>query len=1023
MPFAIESTPDYTFRRSRSSDSTDSQFVPQPTEAVGGNPGIPGNPANRTIRHTGTSASLAASGLGAITGVTTETSMGGARTVYIIPATHNMVIEGTLTINTETEAIRFERILPNNRWYPTLLIGTGDLNSHTGVAGELILGTQYGTSGIYTDNVGLEFTGNNTIWVNHSFAPQQITWEGERSGAVIQLSSNGTLTQNGGRITGKVTLGISDGATINNDYDSKLLIYDEGQAAGEEFVVRLFGGTYNLTDYTIQGGSMTMAEGSAGSTFALSRVAGGVGYWHQTNAVLDLTSAATIQNTVTTVRNVSLLNNVVDFAPFNLNSNTTGTCCRIQNCVQGTDINVNGGETVNTQQNAGYTLFTREIATNIRQLADLTQTAQGTLWCRDTNNAAMTGVRSGRDPSTKVTGLSDITDLTYRASFNGTDLTNWTAGGSTSAATIINGLGDTEVVTGIHTLQRGTARVRGTQDTGIWAKDLRTVGGTPGNDTMQFHLWSYEHNYDTLTPSLAGTPDAFTIERNLIADPNVSEARADIATRNTSVGSGLGITDATAGGTNLGLTSSITLDNLYDLVKYRKEVDATVIEQPSVSTMAVSSDGSTITLDTTRRNLVGTGVISIGTRHTGLSTTGTVSMAQLSLNTGTLIANSITNPTLFTAEPDNTQTTNSFSQMAIGGTITVNTGATNQYIVFDRCTVAAGQSITINRGTGTGTVFVSGLPSGNGVTYGANVQAAPVTYYTLTNDLSNTIYYAYGTDTSGTLGTVTTGTLAAGGELEFTSQTFASGTNLRMRLSAEGFDEAPTQDALLNFVSTTINVEANASTFLTASGAYGIVAGQTTPADNGRSIDLLTAAISSGSVTHNSVSYDIPSGSNINTTGTRLGVVVGLNTIQVDLGDAASVKYVYELKDSVNYARVCLVNNTRNITGAADSTTPLMDDNLLIFLPRTFIGQFLTNVTGSPQAGTPGAVIAEIGAERSGLLNDNTTNVSVVITNRPRTQGISSGALSSQIDRAVAAIDAEGVEVRDHVTSQVETLY
>ena len=590
-----------------------------------------GGTDNRTLTITGTED---VSILNGQTGITTTSE--NSTTIYTVANDTRIVIAAGATLNHDTE--RF-RVIHNKqtRWLvddPGIPGLQGPFNANVRNLSPIRLeGTyNYGvlkpagnTDNIYTDGIGSVFNGNTGAeqWFNGGFT---IGGGGAREyGNSLYIHTGGVLNINGGRVSGYFMF-TNNGGTVNNTYNAKFLVLDETVAnggAGTEWTTRDYGGTYNTADFAIEGGSFSIGNGGNGRTYTADRSAAGVAYWNQQALVNFVPTTA---NTITTIRNASLSSNVVDFAPWG-GRNTFATFnpgTRLQNIVQGTGINLNGGETTNTARNRGYSFWTRQLETNIRPLTNLATTAQGMFFCRDTNNAASTTAgseRSGRTPASRITqptAFTDVNDYTYRGVYDGS-ISTFTVTGVGTAGDAVRAIGDNEVITAIHNLgaaNRDDSKDRTTNaDEGIWRKDLRTVSGMPGVDTMLFHFWSYEHNYVSQTPNLAGR-DTHTFNLNLIADPAVTMTRAQVMAHTST------ITVSSTG--VITLTDNTNGDNIFDEAKYGKETDVTMQEVPTADTMAVTSEVITVGTDNIRvlsfggrSPVLGSHTLSTGATHRG----------------------------------------------------------------------------------------------------------------------------------------------------------------------------------------------------------------------------------------------------------------------------------------------------------------------------------------------------------------------------------------------------------------------
>ena len=549
---------------------------------------------------TGTDTDL--TGLTSITGVTSATD--GNVVTYTVPATFNDSIEirGTLSHNTELERIIFQRPLNAEGNPPMIWINGGTYN----------FGIEK-SPGVFTDGVGIQLNGAGAIWYNGGF-------NGNENGAMITIGTSGTnplvdvstLNINGGRIAGQFHITVRPNGVLNNTYNGKFLVDDSTQAAGQEWLSRFYGGTFGATNFAYEGGSISLGNGSHGRTLTFDRVNAGVAYWAQ--HANGTTFAANDADTYPTVRNVTFSGNVVDVAAWQSTTTNVGAV-RIQNCGNGSNININGGETTgNNANNAGYVWITRQIETNFRALADQSN-VDATVRVFDTNRQT--------DLNLPITALA-TGGITYTGQTDGT-LTSWTASGTGTGVTSINTDNDNEIVLAFWSLDRdGNDHVRGTIDTGDWAMDRRSEGGVIGVDDFIFYTYAYGFNPITTTADLAGT-GTLTLSENFIADPNITETDEAVA---------LAYTGIVTTNQSVVVSANRSLDQLYDKAMADKvnnnalSTDDTVVQDWLFS----ATTGDTLTLDGTKTISIGANVLAGGTTHQTLATNTTVTIDDTGFN-------------------------------------------------------------------------------------------------------------------------------------------------------------------------------------------------------------------------------------------------------------------------------------------------------------------------------------------------------------------------------------------------------
>ena len=546
---------------------------------------------------TGTDTDL--TGLTSITGVVSATD--GNVTTYTFPSTITTAlrIRGTLSHNTELERIIFQRPINAESNSPLIFIEGGTYN----------FGIEK-SPGVFTDGVGIQINGGGSIWYNGGFNSGSTSVNGTMmavgTSTTNPLTDVSTLNINGGRIAGQFHITMRPNGVINNTYNAKFLVDASSQTLGTEWLSRFYGGTFGTTAFAYEGGSISLGNGSHGRTLTFDRSAAGVGYWAQ--HANGTTFAANNAGTYPTIRNATFNGNAVDVAAWQSTTTNIGAV-RIQNCGNGTNININGGETIgNNANNAGYIWVTKQVDTNFRALADQSNVV-GTVRMFDTNRQA-----DIEDPITSVaTGA-----ISYKGEANGS-LTSWVASGTGAGVTSLNTEGDNEVALAFWSLDRdGNNHARGTQDTGDWAFDRRSNGGALGVDEFTFYTYAYGFSPIVTTQDLAGT-GILTLNENFIADANITDA--DYATA-------LAYTGIVTTNTSVVVSEDRSLDQLYDKAMADK------VNNDALSTNAATTadwlfsttSGSTLTLDGAKTISIGDDVLSAGTTHQTLASTAVVTI-------------------------------------------------------------------------------------------------------------------------------------------------------------------------------------------------------------------------------------------------------------------------------------------------------------------------------------------------------------------------------------------------------------
>ena len=545
----------------------------------------------------------------------------GNRTYVIIPTNLTLSITGTLTHDTERECIVFQRGLTADTQAPNLLIATG-ANYNFGAP------KVAGSTTAFSDSVGWIFSqGTGGIWYSGGFAqanPPNGPFDTSLNG--VHVAVQGTLTFNGGRAQGRFNFTYRPGSVVNNTVNAKWIVENQGQTQGQEYLTRIYGGTFNTSELAYEGGSISLGNGLAPTTLDFNRVAAGVGYWEQGNGTFNGTTQV-----YNTIRNMTFDGNLVDVAlRENSGAATASRGIRVQNCGNGSNVNVNGGEVGAQRFNAGYCWITREIETDITSAAG--NNIQGRLFIRDTDNGE-------RTPDFPHSFATDTADFTYTAVVDG-DISTFTAAGGFAAGTLVTGSGDNEIVLGINNLQRvgNTARPRAAANTGVWVIDSRSNGGVLGTDVYTGHFWSYENQYIAFEEDLAGT-GVHTYQAFGVPDEQVTRPRTgtdNIVDYNTTIGNNLAYNSS-----NVDVNVSMDASDIYDVVKYRKETVTADIESPSASAMHLVRTSGTNNYGNRILNLVSTATLT--GNHSNISTldvnSGTLGEGTYSANTLTQLLN------------------------------------------------------------------------------------------------------------------------------------------------------------------------------------------------------------------------------------------------------------------------------------------------------------------------------------------------------------------------------------------------
>ena len=645
---------------------------------------------------TGTDTDL--TGLTSVTGVTSTTD--GNLTTYTVPSTvtNALRIQGTQSHNTELERIVFQRAINSDSGSePYIWVDGGTYN----------FGIEK-VPGVFTDGVGIQCNGAGSIWYNGGFNSGSTSV----NGTFITVGNNtapsggqlgGTLNINGGRILGQFHTTMRPNGVISNTYNAKYVVDSSNQSAGQEWLSRFYGGTFNTTNFAYEGGSISLGNGFQGSTIGFDRTGAGVAYWPQYDTAGDYDPSD--GDTYATIRNAAFSSNVVDVAVRCTVNNET-RAIRIQNCGNGSRVNVNGGETSagGATNNAGYVWITKQVNTNFTSLADGSN-AIGRVFVFDTDRQS--NIQS--PAPTVATGA-----ITYIGDFNGA-LTSWTASGTGVGPTSINFEDENEIALAFFSkLRNGTGYARGTIDTGDWAWDRRSDGGVIGVDDFTFQAWSYENQFFEASQDLAGT--------GILTVANAFNPDSQTTGTKTNAGTILGVSITTDNNTVVVATAN-SLDNIYDRAKLLKETtDANNVSQATTRDWVLNeSNGANIVGLASTKTLVSSAAISGGTTNNVLKPDGTLTLnAGANLSGLTLDRSGATGATTVQGLDTVVYTPNASGDLTISGavsnsTVTVNgdiaingnvTGGsmTGDTTIFDGSTVSGNASITATSTTAGATV-------------------------------------------------------------------------------------------------------------------------------------------------------------------------------------------------------------------------------------------------------------------------------------------------------------------------------
>ena len=453
-------------------------------------------------------------------------------------------------------------------------------------------------------------------------------------------------------IVGPFNYNMISTGSINNNSPASIIVNDN--TLSNPLSSKITGGTFNTSGLAQSGGATVINNIGGRAILSGDRKNCVVALQNESSIGLSSSSPGTTDENATYITYINSVfdNNTVDAGAYavDFTSPAAGSAngTRMQNIASGSALNYNGsiGATGGTQvRNSNvYALGTQKIKTSITALSD-GSAQRGTLLMRDTNrNSNLEVTVAGGTDKTSLSNFDDDTQFEYRGDILLGVIDTWTPRNGFAAAKLVKDRGDHEVVLWIYSSAtvNDVDRPRDDNNTGIWKRDIRgtTEDITSADlDTFDFHFWSYENNYLSLTRKIVGTEDFEFIEATTV-DPAVTQTRANaVTTEASSIGSGISYT-----GSELTVSNGATLDQLYDVVKLRKETDTADENIPSLGSLIFSSDGNTIDFGDLTFSIGSSkpGVSAFNTNHTAITHNTTLSLEDWDLTQLTLTAPAIT---------------------------------------------------------------------------------------------------------------------------------------------------------------------------------------------------------------------------------------------------------------------------------------------------------------------------------------------------------------------------------------------
>ena len=632
----------------------------------------------------------------------------------------HFIINGTMTINPNNTRLRFLRMKPENQLSTVLINTTGSWISISdenptglipGVSTEdnALLRANYQNLFIefpnQTNSIANTPTGNNTDLIGRNTEGDigiinNVQWEGFNiimRGSIQTITGCDGFIRNVSQFIPSQANGISQRGTIQQFYHNTDLEVSNFSSNIGEFLV----GRAAQLNGLIRGGGLAALTLNGKAQASITRDA------NNTGTAFDFNGYVFFTGTGSSVPNLTQLNwRHAERLPRTITNNIGGNnsteryyySLQQELYINATDLSGNAV--------SGARYFIRDTDNSLRQ---------NRLGFDDRNDRVyhmVTGTTTGSLATTQIND-ADVTPNYIDTNFNDrievtTAITN--VDGSTT------------------TVAQGQNASLSNADTPNNTIDIRTKVANPvtGGWTMDVPAWSYAHNpianADIELSGVGGT----TINNVFLPDANVTATETAAAALISRISAGA--IDTGNNTRNIQITQDITLDDLYDILKYLKVNEATWREFPTAATGAFTgTTGSTLSLSNVTLQLTGDAMLTAGTKFTTLRMNNTARFAfdanRRSINFGLdnlILINARTFPTAQSADVDTGRATN-FS--VSGDILNVNvrverptTGTSFAYFI-------GGVMNTSFAGTGTGgMVQIGGLVEGsiqvgvNGVT-------------------------------------------------------------------------------------------------------------------------------------------------------------------------------------------------------------------------------------------------------------------------------------------------------------------
>ena len=544
-------------------------------------------------------------GFDGVTGVTS--SVLGGKTIYNVASGTTISITGTLTVNPE-----IERIITNSGDPVIIVASGGQLNLGTEITKTLTDGT---TNTRYSKGVAI-----------FSTLPENL-WHGNGSDNTLVIASGGKLHWRGATLGGHALVDFVSGSSVWIEDGVIDNLRPLSGIAGRPIAGRGNIAWWQTADIRIDGftirqsGEILFGEQPSGTNGIDSSLSNGIFGYGSEQAVYSL-----FPNGVDTftLENSALAGNGNTKDMTIQTEGVTLTHTSVYNELGGTSLRCIAGENVVDGRNFGVVSIYRQINFDTKDGVTGANVTGGRWFIRDKSN----GLRKSAN------GIDSTNDNTYTGTFSA---------GTSTQTDVLLGIVNADKTGGALGLNTTNDPANAATINAEYRMDKRTESDVLGTDTFDVHSWTYEYDYLPMSnlDFTDGTTGVKDLRVRYTADASVTKSRTLAGTADTAIGTDLAFT-----GTTITITDPINLDDLYDVIKIRKEATEASIQVPSSSTLLISSDGKEIDFGTLTVSATGTGSLSVSTEdtitHTAVKHDTTLSLDDFVLSGLTLTAPALT---------------------------------------------------------------------------------------------------------------------------------------------------------------------------------------------------------------------------------------------------------------------------------------------------------------------------------------------------------------------------------------------